>query len=72
MSSPRLLPTQTWVRLAVVPALVFIALAIDRQYLLDFWHHLAHGRFIVEQGEFSTTIFSRTPSPANRFATSTG
>jgi hypothetical protein len=46
----RLAPTPAWVRLAVVPALAFIALAVDRQYLLDFWHHLARGRAMAEQG----------------------
>jgi hypothetical protein len=46
----RLLPTHAWVRLAVVPALAFVALAIDRQYLMDFWHHLARGRAMAEQG----------------------
>jgi hypothetical protein len=45
-----LTPTPTWVRLALVPVLAFIALAVDRQYLLDFWHHLARGRAMVEQG----------------------
>jgi hypothetical protein len=33
----------------MAPALVFIAMATDRQYLVDFWHHLARGRAIVEQ-----------------------
>jgi len=36
--------------MALAPALVFIALAADHAYLLDFWHHLARGRAIVEQG----------------------
>jgi len=44
------LPTNTWVRLAIVPALVFIALMADRNYLADFWHHLARGRAMVEEG----------------------
>ena len=46
----KLLPTNTWVRLAIVPALVFIALMADRNYLADFWHHLARGRAMVEEG----------------------
>jgi hypothetical protein len=46
----RLAPTPAWVRLALVPALAFIALAVDRQYLMDFWHHLARGRAMAEQG----------------------
>ena len=50
MSAPlrRLLPTPAWARAALVPALVFIALATDRNYLADFWHHLARGRAIVD------------------------
>jgi hypothetical protein len=47
----RLAPTPAWVRLALVPVLAFIALAVDRQYLLDFWHHLARGRAMIEQGQ---------------------
>ncbi len=46
----RLLPTETWARAALVPALVFIALATDRGYLADFWHHLARGRDIASEG----------------------
>ena len=44
-------PTDAWVRLALVPALAFIALAGDTQYLADFWHHLARGRAIVSYRE---------------------
>lgn len=51
MTLPRVWPTDNWVRLAIVPALVFIATAIDQQYLVDFWHHLARGQFIVTQGQ---------------------
>jgi hypothetical protein len=47
----RLAPTPAWVRLAVVPVLAFVALSVDRQYLVDFWHHLARGRAMVEQGQ---------------------
>jgi hypothetical protein len=46
----KLLPTNTWIRLAIVPALVFIALLVDRNYLADFWHHLARGKAMVEEG----------------------
>lgn len=43
------LPTLTWVRLAIAPALIFIATSIDRNYQTDFWHHLARGREMAEQ-----------------------
>jgi hypothetical protein len=46
----RLAPRPSWVRLAVVPVLVLVAQGIDRNYLLDFWHHLARGRAMAEQG----------------------
>ncbi len=46
----RLIPTDVWVRVALVPALVFLALATDRNYLADFWHHLARGRAICAEG----------------------
>ena len=45
-----LLPTPTWLRLAIVPILAFLATVTDHNYLADFWHHLARGRAIVEQG----------------------
>jgi len=41
--------TSTPIRLAFVPLLGFIALATNREYLCDFWHHLARGQAIVEQ-----------------------
>jgi hypothetical protein len=50
MSLRALLPTPTWLRLAIVPVLAFLATATDRHYLADFWHHLARGRAMVEQG----------------------
>jgi hypothetical protein len=40
----------TWTRALLAPALVFIATAVDRNYLTDFWHHLARGRAMVERG----------------------
>ncbi len=46
----RLLPTSTWARVALVPALVFMAQATDRSHLADFWHHLARGRAIAAEG----------------------
>src|SRR5205807_5816135 len=50
--SPRaLLPTPTTLRLAIIPVLAFLATVTDRNYLADFWHHLARGRAIVERGE---------------------
>lgn len=52
MSGPvrKLMPTDAWVRFALVPALAFIAMASDGAYLADFWHHLARGRAIVAEG----------------------
>ena len=47
---PCWLPNDTWVRFLIVPALAFIALATNREYLADFWHHLARGKAIVESG----------------------
>ncbi len=44
------LPTDAWVRLLLVPALVFIAMAGNSSYLADFWHHLARGKIIVTEG----------------------
>jgi len=38
------------VRRALVPVLVFVALVTDQNYLADFWHHLARGRAIVDEG----------------------
>jgi hypothetical protein len=46
-----LVPSSVWVRFAIVPALVFIATATDRNYLADFWHHLARGQAIVADGQ---------------------
>jgi hypothetical protein len=45
-----LVPTPTWIRASLAPLLVFLAMSTDRNYLADFWHHLARGRAIVEQG----------------------
>ena len=60
-SLKNLLPTNDWVRAAMVPAVVFIALAADRGYLADFWHHLARGQAIVQQGRMvNEDIFTFT------------
>jgi hypothetical protein len=45
-----MLPTDRWTRALLVPALVFIATAVDRNYQTDLWHHLARGRAIVTEG----------------------
>ena len=41
--------TSTPIRLAFAPLLAFMTLAANREYLCDFWHHLARGQAIVEQ-----------------------
>jgi hypothetical protein len=62
ISSRKWLPTDVWVRLAIVPVLVFVALASDRNYLADFWHHLARGQAmalehrLVNHDEFTFTV----------------
>src|SRR5438132_8076815 len=48
--SRSLVPTASWTRFLLPPALVFIATALDRNYQTDFWHHLARGRAMAEQG----------------------
>ena len=59
-------PTDAWVRWLITPALVFIAQATSTTYLADFWHHLARGRYIVEEGRilnhdiFTYTVAGRT------------
>src|SRR5437588_13014163 len=45
-----MLPTPAWTRALLAPALVFIATTVDRSYNTDFWHHLARGRAMAEQG----------------------
>jgi hypothetical protein len=67
----KLLPTNTWVRLAIVPALAFVALMADRNYLADFWHHLARGRAMAEEGrlvdhdQFTFTIAGQSFQDVN-------
>jgi hypothetical protein len=47
---PLPLLSSAWMRAAIAPALAFIATATDQNYLYDFWHHLARGRAIAQQG----------------------
>lgn len=46
----KFLPNNQLARALVVPALVFIATVTNRNYMTDFWHHLARGREMVEYG----------------------
>lgn len=39
-----------WTRALLAPILVFIATSVDRSYQTDFWHHLARGDAMAEQG----------------------
>jgi hypothetical protein len=56
-----LLPTDSWCRALLAPTIVFIATAIDRSFLTDFWHHLARGRAIAEHGQIvNQDIFTYT------------
>jgi hypothetical protein len=43
-------PTDRLVRALLVPAVVFIATSVDRNYQTDLWHHLARGRVLIEEG----------------------
>jgi hypothetical protein len=45
-----MLPSDRWVRWLIVPAVAFLATAIDRNYQTDLWHHLARGRVIAAEG----------------------
>ncbi|MCS6850783.1 MAG: hypothetical protein NZ700_06400 [Gemmataceae bacterium] len=63
VSSPigRWVPRGSWVLPVMASALVFVAMALQRNYQTDFWHHLARGRAIVEQGQLvDEDIFSYT------------
>jgi hypothetical protein len=53
--SARFLPNINWVRAIVCPAVVFIAMNMDRGYQTDFWHHLARGREIANSGSIPNT-----------------
>jgi hypothetical protein len=58
-----LLPTNNWVRFLFAPALVMIATSVDRNYQTDFWHHLARGQAMAEQGRIiNEDLFSYTVS----------
>jgi hypothetical protein len=48
-------PTDRLVRALLVPALVFIATSVDRNYQTDLWHHLARGRVLLEEGTLLNT-----------------
>src|SRR3954452_4868300 len=71
MMNTRLLPTDRWTRLLLVPALVFIATITDRNYQTDLWHHLARGRVIVaerhllDEDRFTYTVFGRPLQDVN-------
>jgi hypothetical protein len=59
--SARFLPNIHWVRAIVCPAVVFIAMNMDRGYQTDFWHHLARGREIALAGKIpdaETMVFT--------------
>src|SRR5579871_5487470 len=43
------MPTDRCTRLLLVPAVVFIATAMDRNYQTDLWHHLARGSAIISE-----------------------
>jgi hypothetical protein len=67
----RFCPNINWVRAVVCPAVVFIAMNMDRGYQTDFWHHLARGRAIAEAGrvvdveQFTFTVAGTTVRDAN-------
>src|SRR5258708_35868695 len=57
------LPTNNWVRFLFAPILVFIATSVDRNYQTDFWHHLARGQAMAEQGRLvNQDLFTCTVS----------
>jgi hypothetical protein len=64
-------PSDRWVRLLLAPAIIFIATAVNRNYQTDFWHHLARGRAIAEQGRlvdndlFTFTVAGKPLQDAN-------
>lgn len=45
------LPDDRWVRWLIAPAIVFVALATNDAYLVDYWHHVARGREMARTGE---------------------
>jgi hypothetical protein len=66
-----MLPTDRWLRALLVPALVFAAAGIGRNYQTDLWHHLARGRVIAAEGRlldedrFSCTVAGQPFQDAN-------
>jgi hypothetical protein len=51
----------SWMRAALAPALIFMATASDQGWLADYWHHLARGRAMAEQGRLvDTDLFTFT------------
>lgn len=57
----RWLPSNRLARGCVAPAVVFIATATNRNYLTDFWHHLARGRAMFHCGSilpYETSSFT--------------
>ena len=51
-----------------MPALVFMALATERNYFQDFWHHLARGRAMAQQGRIvDHDLFTYTVPPDQPF-----
>src|SRR5438270_14043548 len=68
-----LLPGASWMSFLLAPALVFIATALDRNYQTDFWHHLARGQAMAEQGRlvnedlFTYTVAGASFQDANWF-----
>jgi hypothetical protein len=63
----RSLPSPAWTRVLFVPALVFIATVIDRNYQTDLWHHLARGRLMVERGGMVDTDLFTYTVPGQQF-----
>jgi hypothetical protein len=63
--------TDRCTRLLLVPAVVFIATAMDRNYQTDLWHHLARGRIIVNErrllneDRFTFTVHGQTLQDVN-------
>jgi hypothetical protein len=61
VSGLRLLPSDRTFRLLLIPAVVFIASCMDRNYQTDLWHHLARGRAIVASGQLlNRDVFTYT------------
>src|SRR5215467_2727209 len=65
------LPTDNTTRFLLVPALVFIATAVVRNYQTDLWHHLARGKVMAEahclldQDLFTYTVADKPLQDAN-------